>query len=316
MPPTIADVFSNISGGVPNSINEIRIRRNKPIIIYVKNVLYFITINSRLVSSINSQCVLVNDDDFDFISDRLCNHSYHTNMEGMINGYITAKNGSRVGIGASAVKKDGKVTCVKDISSLCIRIAHEHKNCSRKILNSIYIDKFPSIIVAGPPGSGKTTFLRDMAFLLSNGFNGKYRRVALVDERRELTSGFITGVNTDSLIGFDKAKGIEMAARTLSPEIIMCDEIGNHTELEAIKYSFSTGCRFAVSVHMQNAAQMFTNKIVQELIKTNEFNYMVLLKSYTDEYEIIDISEEKIENNRNNNDYPFFIFPWGNGGRI
>ena len=124
------------------------------------------------------------------------------------------------------------------------------------------------------------------------------------------------GINTDVLSGYEKAKGIEIATRTLSPDIIVCDEIGNINELEAIQYGFSTGVNFAVSVHMKDEENLQRNKIIQRLLETGEFDYLVLLKSFTDEFEIIDLRSYQLENNRNNNDNPFFIIPWGNGGGI
>ena len=316
MPKYLKDIFNSFDKNIISLITEIRLRRNKAVIVYLKNVPYFISIGGQLVNSYSENTVKMDDEAFDIITDRLCNHSYHTNMHTMIDGYITAKNGSRVGIGASAVYKDNEVTSVKDINSINIRIAKEYKGCARKILNLLYTKSTTSIIVAGPVLSGKTTFLRDFSRLISSGFAGRYRKVSIVDERREISSGFDVGINTDVLVGFEKAKGIEIATRTLSPDIIVCDEIGNVNELNAIKYGFSTGISFAVSVHMKNEKQLLTNKIIAGLIATDEFDYIVLLKSFTDEFEIIDLTEEKIESSGCGNDNPFLIFPWIDGNEV
>lgn len=316
MPKYLKDIFNSFDKSIISLITEIRFRRNKAVVVYLKNTPYFISIGGQLVNSYSDNTIKIDDDSFDFITDRLCNHSYHTNMHTMIDGYITTKGGSRVGIGSTAVYKDKTISSVKEINSLNIRIAKEYKGCSRKILNQLYSSSTPSIIVAGAVLSGKTTFLRDFSKLISSGFAGMYRKVSIVDERREISSGFDVGVNTDVLVGFEKAKGIEIATRTLSPDIIVCDEIGNINELNAIKYGFSTGISFAVSIHLKNEKQLFTNHILKELIATDEFDYIVLLKSFTDEFEIIDLTEEKIENSRNGNDNPFLIFPWINGNEI
>lgn len=315
-PEYLSDVFNSFDKSIISLITEIRLRRNKAVIVYIKQIPYFISIGGKLVNHFSQNIISLDDDSFDFITDRLCNHSFHTNMNTMINGYITTKVGSRVGIGASAVYKDNSLNSIKDINSLNIRIAREHKNCSREILNLLFTEKTPSIIVAGPVLCGKTTFLRDFSRLLSSGFAGRYRKITIVDERREIAGGFDVGINTDVLSGYEKAKGIEIATRTLSPDIIVCDEIGNINELEAIQYGFSTGVNFAVSVHMKDEENLQRNKIIQRLIETGEFDYLVLLKSFTDEFEIIDLRSYQLENNRNNNDNPFFIIPWGNGGGI
>lgn len=314
MPKHLSDVFNSFDKNTLGLITELRLRRNKPIIVYLKADAYFISIGGRLVSSFSSNTILIDDESFDFITDRLCNRSYHTNMHTMIDGYITTKNGSRVGISSTAVYKDNAISSVRDINSINIRIAKEYKDCSRKILNLLYAENTPSIIVAGAVLSGKTTFLRDFSRLLSSGFAGRYRKVSIVDERCEIANGFDVGINTDILTGYEKAKGIEIATRTLSPDIIVCDEIGNINELDAIKYGFSTGVSFAVSVHMKSEKELLRNFIVNELVATGEFDYIVLLKSFTDEFEIIDLRSEQIESGRNDNDNPFFIFPWINGG--
>ncbi len=315
-PEYLSDVFNSFDKSIISLITEIRLRRNKAVIVYIKQIPYFISIGGKLVNHFSQNIISLDDDSFDFITDRLCNHSFHTNMNTMINGYITTKGGSRVGIGASAVYKDNSLNSIKDINSLNIRIAREHKNCSREILNLLFTEKNPSIIIAGPVLCGKTTFLRDFSRLLSSGFAGRYRKITIVDERREIAGGFDVGINTDVLSGYEKAKGIEIATRTLSPDIIVCDEIGNINELEAIQYGFSTGVNFAVSVHMKDEENLQRNKIIQRLLETGEFDYLVLLKSFTDEFEIIDLRSYQLENNRNNNDNPFFIIPWGNGGGI
>lgn len=316
MPKYLNDVFNSFDKNTLNLITEIRLRRNKPIMVYLKTVPYFISIGGRLVNSFSANTIVIDDESFDFITDRLCNHSYHTNMHTMIDGYITTKNGSRVGISSTAVYKDNVISSVRDINSINIRIAKEFKDCSRKILNLLYTKNTPSIIVAGAVLSGKTTFLRDFSRLLASGFAGRYRKISIVDERCEIANGFDVGVNTDVLSGYEKAKGIEIATRTLSPDIIVCDEIGNVNELNAIKYGFSTGVSFAVSVHMKSEKELLRNFIVSELIATEEFDYIVLLKSFTDEFEIIDLRSEQIEGSRNDNDNPFFIFPWLNGGEF
>lgn len=310
LPKHIGDILNNLDKNTLSLITEIRLRRSKPVIIYLKNCPYFINIGGKLVNNYTSSTITIDDDNFEYITDRLCNRSYHTNIHTMIEGFITAKNGSRVGVASSAVYKDGVISSVKDISSINIRIARDFKNCSRDILNLLYTESTPSIIVAGAVMSGKTTFLRDFSRLLSNGFAGRYRKISIIDERREIANGFDVGINTDVLAGFEKARGIEIATRTLSPDIIVCDEIGNIKELDAIQYGFSTGISFAVSVHMNNYKKMSDNLIVSKLVSTGEFDYIVLLKSFTDEFEIIDLRSQRIENSRNDNDNPFFFLPW------
>lgn len=313
-PRFLGDTFNSLDKSIKAQMNEIRIRKNKPIIIYALNTLYFIELDGVLTRTLNERCITINEDDFEYICDKLCSHSYHTNMSSLIDGYVTAKNGSRVGVSSTAVFKDNRIYSIKDITSLNIRISHEYKNCAKKIIDLIYRSRLPSVIVAGLPGSGKTTFLRDYARLISNGYGGEYKKVSIIDERKEISADFDVGVNTDTLLGFNKAKGIEIATRTLSPDLIVCDEIGSMEELEEIEHSFSTGVSFAVSLHLKDATDIFSNRMSEMLMATGQFDFIIILKSFTDEFEIIDLGEIKLENGRNDNDNPFFILPWFNGG--
>ncbi|MCM1114420.1 MAG: hypothetical protein NC397_02890 [Clostridium sp.] len=313
MPTPLADIFNAIDKIVLEKINEIRLRKNKLIIIYIVNKPYFIEFSGKPVERANKLCVTCDSDTFEQICDRLCNHSYHTNMNTLIDGYVTVSNGSRVGVASTAVIKDNKISSVKNISSINIRISHEYKGAADRILNIVYKKELPSIIVAGKVSSGKTTLLRDYARQISSGYLGKYQKTAIIDERREIASGFDVGINTDILTGFNKAKGIEIATRTLSPDVIICDEVGSMDELNAIKHSFSSGVKFALSIHINDMPQIFYNKILMDLINTNEFDYIIILKSFTDAFEVIDLREANVENTGNGNDSGFFILPWLDG---
>lgn len=309
-PQGLQKLFLSIDNSIKPSINEIRLRKNKLIIIYVISTPYFIEIDGTLVKMPTMDSVICPDYDFEYVCDRLCSHSYHTNMPSLVNGYITCENGSRVGVASTGVSKNGEISSIRDITSLNIRISHEYIGCSKKIASVIYKDKLPSIIVAGKVASGKTTFLRDYARCVSGGFNGKYKKVSIIDERREIVSCFDVGINTDYLYGFSKAKGIEIATRTLSPDLIICDEIGSFDELNAIKYSFSSGVKFAVSVHIGNRNDIVNNEILNGLIDTGQFDYIVILNSFTDDFEIVDLRDDGLEIFRNDNDNFSFFLPW------
>ena len=301
-PNDLKSLFLSFDISVLYKITEIRLRINKPIIIYILDKPFFISKYDKLINHYLSDCKCIDEEEFIFILDNLCNNSYHTNMQTMIDGYVTDKFGSRVGLAGEAVYKNEFVSSVKNINSLNIRISHNIIDCSRNILNILYTKSTPSVIIAGPPASGKTTILRDIARLLSSGYAGKYKKVSVIDERKELSSGFDIGINTDVISSYKKAKGIEMAVRTLSPELIVCDEIGNMDEVEAIKFGFSSGTSFILSVHLKSIEDLLRNQIATKLIATREFSYIVFLRGVDEGFDIIDLTEDKRESSRNIND--------------
>ena len=217
-------------------------------------------------------------------------------------GFISLESGARVGVGATAVYDCNELVSVKNVNSLNIRSPRDVKHCADGVLNFLYVNSFPSIIVAGKPNSGKTTLLRDIARGLSSGFNGVYRKIAVIDERFELggnsSSALDLGVNTDILSGYSKAEGIETAERTLSPEMIICDELATMREVEAVKFAFRAGISFALSVHCDSKNELAEKLIIKALLETGEFSYFVLLDGYSYQPEIIETSEVLYEINR------------------
>lgn len=293
----LKNVFTAIDNNILSRINEIRIRRNREVIVVIKNTSYFIDYNGDIYDYPSSHCVFVNSEDFDEIFMNICDYSIYNNMDNLKKGFITLPDGSRVGVAGSAVIDDSKIISVKDITSLNFRISKQIKGCADEILNFLYVNSFPSIIIAGRPNSGKTTLLRDIARGLGSGFSNKYTKIAVIDERNEIAgkkNGEITmelGCNTDVLSSYSKAEGIEIATRTLSPEMIICDEISTIQEVESILYSFSSGISFALSVHISSKQDLLNKPIINILLKTKQFSYIVLLDDYTYKPEIIEAEE-------------------------
>ena len=305
----LKDLFLSFDAVTLSNITEIRLRVNKPIIVYILDKPYFISKFDKLINHFTDECKIISKEDFVLVLNNLCNNSYHTNVNTMIKGYVTDEKGSRIGLAGEAVYKNNVLNGLRNISSINIRISHDIANCSKKLLNTIYNENAGSFIIAGPPSSGKTTMLRDIAKILSSGYQGIYKKVSIIDERCEIAAGFDVGINTDVISNFPKATAIEMAVRTLSPQVIICDEIGNMNEVEAVKFGFSCGASYIVSLHLKSIKDLARNQILNSLIDTGEFNYIVCLNRLFDDFDIIKLTEEDFENNRNSNDNGLFCFP-------
>ena len=161
-----------------------------------------------------------------------CGHSVFRHEEELRQGYVRLGENLRVGVCGTAVAEGGQVRSLRDITALVYRIPRQVPGCGdRLFLEGVPLER--GVLVVGPPSSGKTTFLRDVARSLSLGRFGPSRRVAVVDERGEL-GGYDLGPNADVLRGYPKAAGLNAAIRTLSPEVAVLDEL-SQGDLEAVR---------------------------------------------------------------------------------
>ncbi len=195
----------------------------------------------------------------------ICRYSVYSFENDIAEGFVTLNGGHRVGICGRCVYKNGKIETIRDISGLNIRIAHEVKGCAEQLAEMIFSDKPRSLLLGGAAMSGKTTVLRDLARKLSE----KYR-VSVIDSRGEIsapvkgTPSFDIGLNTDALCGCRKSDGILMALRTLSPEIIICDEIGD--DEKAIEQCAYCGAKIIASAHAGNFHELSTRPSTRSIL--------------------------------------------------
>ncbi len=259
---------------------EIRVICGCPLQIVDKNGTHYITNEGKPSRIVDEKCYFVTKNDIEESFRRICGYSVHTHQNEIKNGYITLKGGHRAGICGTAVLDGGNVVTVKDISSINIRIARQITGVTEKILPSWVISDPRSLIIAGPPCSGKTTLLRDMARTLSS--LGK--RVSVVDERGELSAVFQgcpqndLGNCCDVLNYYPKPFGIMTALRVMSPEVIICDEIGGFEEAQQIKSGLNCGVRFILTAHCFDSESFFRRPQISELLSSKEFSCIAFLK--------------------------------------
>lgn len=268
----VGESVRKISDAFFEDIQEIRLRVNRPAAASMRNSIRYITENGQLTYN-TDQAVIVSEQDLRRCFESVCQYSVHSFQSEILNGFITIRGGHRVGICGTSVMRGDMIENVKNISSLNFRIAREVIGCAYDIYNRIFRDGLHNVLIAGAPSSGKTTILRDMARLL-----GERSRTAVIDERGELAAVLNgipqnnIGINTDVFDGYDKPRGIITALRVMSPQIIICDEIGSDEDFSAIHSASNSGVYVAASVHAASV-----DELKRKGIDTGIFDYIVLL---------------------------------------
>ncbi|MBQ5320651.1 MAG: Flp pilus assembly complex ATPase component TadA [Oscillospiraceae bacterium] len=275
LPENIRSQLKSQSPEIIKKASEIRLRAGRPILLTGGGK------DFPLYSF--GQAIIARKEDVLETFRNICEHSLYSHEEELKNGYITFKGGHRAGICGTAFSKEGKVAAVRDISSICIRIAGNEENAAGEIFDKVFY-KDGSIMIAGPPGSGKTTILRDFARKAG-------KSVAVVDERLELsgkTSEDILLADADIFSGYPKPQGIEIATRCFAPKIIICDEISPN-DTDALLNALFSGVRLITSVHAGNKKELFSRPFLNRIFASGAFKTVVLLKGSSTPGEVEEI---------------------------
>ncbi len=188
-------------------------------------------------------------------------------------GYITAPGGHRIGLCGQCAVQNGAVTGMRDVISLCIRVARDFPGLARAVPGT------GSVLILGPPGSGKTTLLRD---LIRQTADRGTISVAVVDERGELfpaEAGFAGGKNVDVLTGCDKKTGVDMVLRTMGPGCIAVDEITSREDCEGLLQAGWCGVRLLATAHAGSLADLRARPVYRPLVEAALFDTAVVLKA-------------------------------------
>ena len=250
-----------------NKVQEIRVKIEKPLIINLANE--EVVLNYKVTR-----------EDIKYILQRISNYSLYAYEEEIKQGFITIKGGHRVGLAGECVMDGGKIKTIRNISSLNIRICREIKGCSKKVMKYIYDgNKVYNTLIISPPKCGKTTILRDIARNISS----CKKKLAIIDERSEIASSYLgvpqmdVGIRADVLDNCLKSEGMIMAIRSLSPEVIICDEIGTNKDIDALQIAFNSGVNIIVTLHGSSIDDFLKRNVFKELIENNIVQRVIVL---------------------------------------
>lgn len=287
--PGIKAIILKLDNGKLDKLQEIRMRAGKPLMVFINDTDHFIDINGGL-SPHYKDWYIVTQNEIIKTLELMSENSVYAFQEEIRSGYLTLKGGHRVGLSGRVIVQDGQIKNIKDLNGLNIRVAREVPGCSKQLIHYIIKNSWDinNTLIVGPPQSGKTTILRDAARLLSNGektldFTGL--KVGIVDERSEIAAcnkgvpQNDVGVRTDVMDGCPKVLGMDMLLRSMSPNIIVTDEIGTQGDSNAIQKVLNSGVKIIASAHGYNISELKMRRELLELIKEGAFDRYIVLSS-------------------------------------
>ena len=259
-----------------NAINEIRLRADKPIILQIGGKRIFLGengITSNIKEAINASKIMVEDVIF-----RASECSLYSVNEQIKKGFIVTEGGLRLGLGGDIIEENGQIKTMANYSSVNIRLPHEIRNCSLSTFDYLVtVNGVLNTLIVSPPGAGKTTFLRDFIYQLSER-NYAYN-VLVLDERGELDIGQkgCIGFFSDKISFAKKSIGFENGIRSLSPNIIVTDELGQKEDIDAIQYAVNSGVKIFASIHSDCLENLSKKPFFKPILDDKVFQRYVLL---------------------------------------
>ncbi|OKO91175.1 stage III sporulation protein AA [Geobacillus proteiniphilus] len=271
LPKTVAAALQHHLPSCRHGIEEIRIRVSRPLEVIVDGT-------ARLLP------YEVTKEDGVHLLNKLSHYSIYAVEEELKRGFMTIEGGHRVGLAGKVVTEGGKVKAIRDVSSFNIRIAKEQIGIAEPLIPYVYDGRWRHTMIIGSPQTGKTTLLRDAARLISSGMGRiPAQKVAIVDERSEIAGcvkgipQFSFGPRLDVLDACPKAEGMMMMIRSMSPDVMVVDEIGREEDSEAVLEAANAGVSVWTTVHGRNIQDVWQRPTLGPVMEQKVFERFIEL---------------------------------------
>ncbi|MBQ9414267.1 MAG: Flp pilus assembly complex ATPase component TadA [Clostridia bacterium] len=258
LPSSLIYALSALPESLLESVQDIRIRASAPVGISLAD-------GERYLQNRTSA------EEITHIFYLLCGQAVHTHQEEWRHGFVTTAEGLRIGVAGEVMCVDEQIVSYRRVTSLCIRIPHRVIGCADAYLPWIVEERVRPTLLCGAPACGKTTILRELARLLSE--NGQ--RVAVVDERSELSAFGLP--LCDVLQGMRKSRAVLQAVRTLSPDVVILDELGGDAEIEAVADSAFCGVPVIASIHAASLEELRARGSLMRLFENGAIERLIVL---------------------------------------
>jgi stage III sporulation protein AA len=220
-------------------------------------------------------------DECERLFSRLVGGALYAHRDSIADGYISLDGGVRVGISGAAKYESDRLVGISDIRSLLFRIPTGRCDFADELYSVYKAGIGTGMLIYSPPGVGKTTALRALAHRIGSGRDAL--RVAVVDERCEFSEGDYSGCEVDILRGYKRREGVEIATRTLSPGLIMIDEIGAE-DADQLMTVVRCGIPMIATAHASSFEEVMAKPSLQRILSSSVFSVFVGLSRLCGKY--------------------------------
>ena len=269
-------------------IQEIRVRTDNPVTVVYGGREFFAEMSGE-ISLHKEAAVTATKDMIRDMMQIFSSYSLYAFEDEIKQGFLTIPGGHRVGICGKTVLDSEKIKTIKYISSINIRMSHEIKGCADGVIDHLYEgERLYNTLIAGAPCAGKTTLLRDIIRQMSDG-SVRHRgvNISVIDERSEIGACYMgipqndIGIRTDILDCCPKKEGLMMLLRSMAPEVIAIDEIGNEDDYFALRSALYCGCKLIATVHGYDYEELLGKPLLKAMIEDGVFERFVILNAGT-----------------------------------
>ncbi len=251
--------------GKYDSVEEVRLRGNgrSALVICGRNV----PISYR-----------VGTDEIRQIFKRVCDMALFAHRDEIASGYVSAGMGIRVGVAGKASYEGGTLVGIDGIATLVFRFPCNECDIAPAVYERWRRAGRRGLLICSRAGTGKTTLLRSLARLIGSGRDAM--RVVAVDERCEFDVDAYSDCFVDILSGYKRDRGIEIALRTLSAEVIMVDEISSRADADAMVPALGAGTCVIATAHGDSIEDVMKREYIKRLVSAGIFeNYVTVFRS-------------------------------------